>query len=153
MTQQEMLKIPVRLIMTTDLFVANKDTILKEINIIVERENIHHIPVVDNDNKFVGMISKSDILLLMDWGTKKNLPGSERKNVFMLTSNLAVDLMETSVVQVSPEDTVEKCVQIFKENYFHALPGVNESGVLVGLVTTFDLLMLAYTPQFALNMS
>ena len=64
MTQQEMLKIPVRLIMTTDLFVANKDTILKEINIIVERENIHHIPVVDNDNKFVGMISKSDILLL-----------------------------------------------------------------------------------------
>ncbi|MBK6362847.1 MAG: CBS domain-containing protein [Saprospiraceae bacterium] len=153
MTQQEMLKIPVRLIMTTDLFVANKDTILKEINIIVERENIHHIPVVDNDNKFVGMISKSDILLLMDWGTKKNLPGSERKNVFMLTSNLAVDLMETSVVQVSPEDTVEKCVQIFKENYFHALPVVNESGVLVGLVTTFDLLMLAYTPQFALNMS
>ena len=153
MTQQEMLKIPVRLIMTTDLFVANKDTILKEINIIVERENIHHIPVVYNDNKFVGMISKSDILLLMDWGTKKNLPGSERKNVFMLTSNLAVDLMETSVVQVSPEDTVEKCVQIFKENYFHALPVVNESGVLVGLVTTFDLLMLAYTPQFALNMS
>ena len=65
MTQQEMLKIPVRLIMTTDLFVANKDTILKEINIIVERENIHHIPVVDNDNKFVGMISKSDILLLL----------------------------------------------------------------------------------------
>ncbi|MBK8081353.1 MAG: CBS domain-containing protein [Saprospiraceae bacterium] len=99
------------------------------------------------------MISKSDILLLMDWGTKKNLPGSERKNVFMLTSNLAVDLMETSVVQVSPEDTVEKCVQIFKENYFHALPVVNESGVLVGLVTTFDLLMLAYTTQFALNMS
>ncbi|MBK8081352.1 MAG: hypothetical protein IPK25_14385 [Saprospiraceae bacterium] len=38
MTQQEMLKIPVRLIMTTDLFVANKDTILKEINIIVERK-------------------------------------------------------------------------------------------------------------------
>jgi acetoin utilization protein AcuB len=153
MTQQEMLKIPVRLIMTTDLFVANKDTIMKEINIIVERENIHHIPVVDDDNKFVGMVSKSDILLLMDWGTKKNLPGAERKNVFMLTSNLAVDLMETNIVQISPDDTVEKCVQIFKENYFHALPVVNENGVLVGLVTTFDLLMLAYTPQFALNMS
>ncbi|MBK8080909.1 MAG: CBS domain-containing protein [Saprospiraceae bacterium] len=68
MTQQEMLKIPVRLIMTTDLFVANKDTILKEINIIVERENIHHIPVVDNDNKFVGMISKSDILFTYGLG-------------------------------------------------------------------------------------
>lgn len=151
MTQQEMLKIPVKLLMTTDLYVAQKDTIMKEINLILERENIHHIPVVDDDNKFAGIISKSDVLLLMDWGTKKNLPGAERKNVFMLTSNLAVDLMETNVITVSPEDTVEKCVQIFRENYFHALPVTDEHGVLLGLVTTYDLLMLAYTPQYQLN--
>ncbi|MFZ1705064.1 MAG: CBS domain-containing protein [Saprospiraceae bacterium] len=152
MTQQELLKIPVKYVMTTDLFVANKNTILKEINILIERENIHHIPVVDEDNKFVGIISKSDILLLMDWGTKKNLPGSDRKNVFLLTSNLAVDLMETNVISVAPKDTVEKCIQIFRENYFHALPVVDDNGILLGLVTTFDLLMLAYTPQYQLNM-
>ena len=152
MTQQEMLKIPVKLLMTTDLFVANKDTIAKEINHIVERENIHHIPVVDEDNTFVGMISKSDILLLMDWGTKRGLPGAERKNVFMLTSNLAVDLMESNIITVGPEDTVEKCIQIFRENYFHALPVVDAQHVLVGMVTTFDLLMLAYTPQYQLNL-
>lgn len=152
MTQQEMLTIPVKLLMTTDLYVAQKDTIMKEINLILERENIHHIPVVDENNKFMGMISKSDVLLLMDWGTKKNLPGAERKNVFMLTSNLAVDLMETNVITVTPDDTVEKCVQIFRENYFHALPVTDENGVLVGLVTTYDLLMMAYTPQFSLNM-
>jgi CBS domain-containing protein len=153
MTQQELLKLPVKMIMTTDLYVANKDTIMKEINIILERENIHHIPVVDSDNSFVGIISKSDILLLMDWGTKKNLPGSERKNVFMLTSNLAVDLMENNVITIAPDDLVEKCIQIFRENYFHALPVVDEKGVLVGMVTTYDLLMLAYTPQYQLNVT
>lgn len=152
MTQQEMLNIPVKLLMTTDLYVAQKDTIMKEINLILERENIHHIPVVDENNKFMGIISKSDILLLMDWGTKRNLPGAARKNVFLLTSNLAVDLMETNVITVTPDDTVEKCVQIFRENYFHALPVTDENGVLVGLVTTYDLLMMAYTPQFRLNM-
>ncbi|MBK8620881.1 MAG: CBS domain-containing protein [Saprospiraceae bacterium] len=152
MTQQELLKMPVKLFMTTELYVAQKDTIMKEINIILERENIHHLPVVDEDNKFVGIISKSDILLLLDWGTKKNLPGADRKNVFLLTSNLAVDLMESNVITLSPEDTAERCVQIFRENYFHALPVVDENGILIGLVTTYDLLMMAYTPQFQLNM-
>ena len=101
MTQQELLKMPVKLFMTTELYVAQKDTIMKEINIILERENIHHLPVVDEDNKFLGIISKSDILLLLDWGTKKNLPGANRKNVFLLTSNLAVDLMESNVITLS----------------------------------------------------
>lgn len=151
MTPQELLSIPVKAVMTTDLYVAQKDTIVKEINLVIDRENIHHIPVVDADNRFLGIISKSDILLLKDWGTKKGLSGAERKNVFMLTSNLAADLMETNVVTVGPEDNLGKCIQIFRENYFHALPVVDEENILVGLITTYDLLMLAYTPQFALH--
>ena len=151
MEREDLLKLPVKLVMTTSLFIAKPNTILKEVNHIMERENIHHVPVVDETNEFKGIISKSDMNMLLDWGTKKELPESMRKNNFLLTSNLARDLMTSSVISVDPEDTVEKCMQLLRENYFHAIPVVDRRGILVGLVTTYDLLMLAYNPQFALN--
>jgi CBS domain-containing protein len=144
MDTQDLLNLKVKEVMVTELYKVKPDTILKEANIIFEKENIHHIPVVDETGQFAGIISKSDILLLMDWGTRMNLPASQRKNTFLLTSNLAKDVMITTVVKVSPDDTIRKCVQIFKENYFRALPVVDESNILVGLITTFDLMLLAY---------
>ena len=123
---------------------ASTDELSRE-DKIFERENIHHIPVITEDNKFRGIISKSDMLLLMDWGTKLNLPASLRKNTFLMTSNLAKDLMEKNVLKVSPEDTIRKCVQIFRENYFRALPVLDDLDQLVGIITTYDLMILAYS--------
>ncbi len=147
MDTQDLLNLTVKEVMTTDLIVLQPDTILKEANVIFERELIHHIPVVDENGRFEGMVSKSDILLLKDWGTRFNLPDSERKTTFLLTTNLVKDIMITNVMKVSPDDNCRKCMQIFKENYFHALPVVDQNGILVGLVTTYDLLVVAYTER------
>ncbi|MBK9734946.1 MAG: CBS domain-containing protein [Saprospiraceae bacterium] len=144
MSTNELLSLKVEVVMNTKLFTVGPDTILKEANIIFDKELIHHLPVVSDTGKFLGIISKSDILLLMDWGTKLKLPASLRKNTFLLTSNLARDIMETNVIVVSPQDTIRKCVQIFRENYFHALPVVDDQDNLVGLITTYDLMILAY---------
>ncbi len=145
MNTMDLLGLKVKEVMSHELITVKPDTILKDVNIIFEKENIHHIPVVSNDNKFKGIISKSDILLLMDWGTKLNLPASLRKNTFLLTSNLAKDVMETNVISVSPDDRIRKCVQVFRENYFRALPVVDENDFLVGIITTYDLMILAFT--------
>ena len=124
METRELLTLKVGDVMSTELITVKQDTVLKDVNQIFENENIHHIPVVANDGHFMGIISKSDILLLLDWGTKLSLPASIRKNFFMLSSNLAKDVMQTNVIKVSPEDTIQRCVQIFRENYFRALPVV-----------------------------
>ncbi len=151
MNTLDLLSITAKEVMSTDLITVRPDTILKEVNLIFEKENIHHIPVVSEDNSFKGIISKSDILLLMDWGTKLNLPASLRKNNFLLGSNLAKDVMEKNVFRVNPNDRIRKCVQIFRENYFRALPVVDENDYLVGIITTYDLMILAYSevPQIA----
>jgi CBS domain-containing protein len=145
MSTTDLLSLSVKEVMTSDPITVTSDTILKEVNIIFEKENIHHVPVVSPEGAFLGIISKSDMLLLLDWGTKVNLPASLRKNTFLLTSNLAKDIMETSVVKVTPDDNIRKCVQIFRENYFRALPVLNEHQKVVGIITTYDLLMLAYS--------
>lgn len=145
METKNLLSLTVKEVMSTELITVKSDTILKDVNSIFDRENIHHVPVVTDDHRFVGMISKSDILLLLDWGTKLSLPASIRKNFFLLSSNLAKDVMESNVIKVNADDSIAHCVEIFKENYFHALPVVDENDKLVGILTTFDLMILAYT--------
>ena len=145
MAAKELLHVKVKEVMTTDLIKVRQDTILKEVKILFDKHNIHHIPVVNDQNKFVGIISKTDLTLLLDWGTKLNLPSSMRRNTFLLTSNLAKDIMETNVMKVAPDDTLQRCVQIFRENFFRALPIVNAQEELVGIITTYDLMILAYS--------
>ncbi len=145
MNTLDLLSLKVKEVMSTDLITVKEDDIVKDVNNIFDRENIHHILVVDDDMKFKGIISKSDILLMMDWGTKLNLPASLRKNTFLLTSNLAKDVMETNVIKVGPDDFIRKCVQVFRENYFRALPVVDDNDFLIGIITTYDLMILAYT--------
>jgi CBS domain-containing protein len=145
MNTHDLLSLKVKEVMSTELITVQPDAILKDVNLIFEKENIHHIPVISTDGKFKGIISKSDMLLLMDWGTKLNLPASLRKNTFLLTSNLAKDIMETNVIRISPEDRIKRCVQIFRENYFRALPVVDDNDFLIGIITTYDLMILAYT--------
>ena len=147
MDTKQLLNTRVKEVMTTDLHVVNPQTVLKEVNDILERVNLHHLPVVDEKGIFHGIISKSDMLMLFDWGTKLGLSSSTKKNDFMLANNLAKDIMVTQVVCVNPEDSLQKCLQIFRENYFHALPVINENRILQGIVTTFDMLILAYTEK------
>jgi CBS domain-containing protein len=147
MNTKDLLSLRVKEVMSTELITVKADTVLKDVNLIFERENIHHVPVINAENKFLGIISKSDILLLLDWGTKLSLPASIRKNFFLLSSNLAKDVMETNVIKVGPEDSIQRCVQIFRENYFKALPVVDDQDHLVGIITTYDLMILAYTDK------
>jgi acetoin utilization protein AcuB len=50
-------------------------------------------------------------------------------------------IMSTNLITVSKEDTLETVADIFRARRIHHLPVV-EDGMLVGLVTTFDLFKL-----------
>ncbi len=50
-------------------------------------------------------------------------------------------IMTTELVTLSPEDKVSDARDIFRNNNFHHLP-ITENGILVGVVTTFDLLRI-----------
>ena len=143
---QLLLTRPVKEFMTSDLLTVTEDTPLNKVKSIFDTNQIHHIPVVDVDNRLQGIISKSDFLLLLDWGTRLGLPSSQVKNQFLLQSNIASDLMEKRVVLVKETDPLRKCVDILKENYFRCLPVVDSEKRLTGIITMYDLMLIAYSP-------
>ena len=140
----ELLNLKVKNIMTTDVIsVLEKDT-MQTVSDIINTSRIHHIPVTDENNMLKGIISKLDVVLLQDWATNLNLRSSIKYNEQVLSSQTAGERMTARIAKVNPEDTLETCADIFKENLFHCLPVVVK-GELVGIVTTYDLIRVAYT--------
>ena len=144
MTTAELLKIKVKDIMTTDVISVFENDTMQTVSDIIKTSNIHHVPVTDDDNKLLGIISKLDVVLLQDWGTNLGLRSAIKTNEQVFKSQTAGERMTTQMAKISPDDTLEICADIFKENLFHCLP-VLDKGELVGIVTTFDLLRVAYS--------
>lgn len=131
--------------MTHNPIVVNQDTSLTEVQTIFDTEMIHHIPVIDDSGFLMGIISKSDLNLLLDWGTRLNLRSSQVKNEKLLGSNNADSICSPHVMAVRPEDSLMYCFEIFRENYFRSLPVVDDEGKIVGIITPYDLMVAAFT--------
>lgn len=143
MLAQEYLQLPVRNVMTTHVITVKIGTSLEVVDKIFRENNIHHLPIMKNQ-EVLGIISQGDLLLLKDWGTRLGLKSSDQINRNLMRSNLVEDIMSSKLITITPDYTLAQCAAIFKENLFHALPVV-QLGKLVGLITTYDLLVTAYT--------
>lgn len=63
----------------------------------------------------------------------------------------AKDLMNADIITVDPEDTIEEVMGRMIERGISGLPVVDMSGQLVGIITEFDLLDLAWDPNTGKN--
>ncbi|MBP1912417.1 IMP dehydrogenase [Thermococcus stetteri] len=86
---------------------------------IMERNGVDGLPVVDDDGKVVGVITKKDIAAKQ--GSKVS------------------DVMTGDVITVPETVTAEEAVQIMFDHRIDRLPVVDGEGRLVGLITMSDL--------------
>lgn len=137
-------------IMTTEVIFLEPNDTMDKTQQIFQAHNIHHIPVID-EGKVVGIISKSDYLKLLHGFTLFKTHKSESYNEAIMRSLLVKEVMTRQVATIKPEDTVELAAGFFRENLFHALPVVDDSGNLLGIVTTYDLLNYAFAEPYLLS--
>jgi CBS domain-containing protein len=136
-------------IMSTPVITVGPNDTMSDVQDIFRKNNIHHIPVVD-DGKVVGIISKSDYYRLLHGFTLFKTQKSEQYNDAIMRSLLAGEAMTRQVATLAPGDSLEMAVGFFRENLFHALPVVDK-GRLIGILTTFDLLTHAYATPFLME--
>lgn len=143
MDTQDLLNQKVRDYMSYDLITLKDNNTANDAKEILDVHNIHHIPIVNGMGNLIGIISKAEVDLVLDWGTRFGLSKSAKKNQRLLPSLLAKDIMQIRLVTITADSTLEACALIFRDNKFHSLPVV-ENGKLVGIITTYDLLQAAY---------
>lgn len=135
--------IPLSQIMTTDIITVNPRQTMNVVKEIFNTHNIHHIPVI-SERKVVGMISKIDFFKIQHGIALFKTKEIEEYNNAILRSLFVSEVMTKQVAKLSVNDTVGFAFDMFKENYFHAIPIIDEEGNIAGIVTTFDLLNYAF---------
>jgi CBS domain-containing protein len=59
----------------------------------------------------------------------------------------APDAMTRNISPVRPEDTIEEAIRMLVENRISGAPVVNDEGTLVGVISEYQLLEIAYDPN------
>jgi len=112
-------------VMTTELFVVNENDLVELVAKIMEWKNIHHLPVVNEHNKIIGIITKSNLDLIDIQSAKNNLV-------------VAKDIMVKNVISVNSETFIEDAKKIMAKNKIGCLP-IIDGDDLIGIVTRNDL--------------
>lgn len=136
-------------IMTKNVLSVGPNDMMEKVQDLFEENDFHHIPVVE-DQKVVGIISRSDYDKLCHSFTLFKLKSSEKYNESIMKSLLTREVMTKHVVTLNSTDTVSRAADYFKENLFHAIPVVDQDKKLLGIITTYDLLNYAF--QFEAKM-
>ena len=125
-------------LMTSDLFaLQDLDTVLTARS-VMHLAKIRHIPIVDGENSFVGLVTHRDILA----ATVSKLAEIEQHEQDEIDSGIPVrEIMRTGVRTVHPEMHLRDAARILLDNKYGCLP-VLDRGKLVGILTEADFLAL-----------
>jgi|TARA_B110000967_G_scaffold195846_1_gene225811 CBS domain-containing protein len=122
-----MLNQEVRKIMRSDPIVAHPNDTVVNISKLMVKEKVQQVPVVDQENKLVGMITSYDL-----WKNSINHDSSQ--------TQLVKDVMSTNVLVIEPKDKVGTAAELFIDRRFKTLPVVNLDNKLKGVITAFDVI-------------
>ncbi len=128
-------------IMTQNVFAVPEDQTLNLAKGLMELEEIRHVPVVDANNRFVGLITRGDLFNRMITYIKNHCELARKEEIHLRIPIKSV--MKRDVVTVDPQDTVVSAIPILLDHRFGCLPVVSD-GLLVGIVTYVDFLKMAH---------
>ena len=127
-------------IMTSDVFVLYANDTLELARSLMQIRHVRHVPIVDADGQFVGLLTHRDLLAL----TVSLLADLDQKEQNALDRHIPImEVMKTDVVTASPESDVRTAIAVLLENKYGCLPVVSDKK-LVGIVTEADFLKLTH---------
>lgn len=121
--------------MKTDLFTVQEDELIDLAASIMDWERIRHVPVEDEQNNLVGLVSYRSILRTV---ADPKLRGRLREGGSVAVS----EIMHRDPVTATPETTTLDAIALMREHGASCLPVV-KARKLVGLVTEHDFMRIA----------
>lgn len=114
-------------VMTADVVSVDRSATFREIAKLLADYDITGLPVVDEDDRVVGVVSESDLL------ARKALT--------------AADMMSAPAVTVHAQESVSEAGQLMTRLGLQRLPVTDEQERLIGIVTRRDLLRVFLRPD------
>ena len=119
--------------MTTQLITVHQDELLEMVAFLMDRNQIRHVPVEDDEHRLVGLVSYRSILRMT-----AEMGGDGSKETTPVKT-----IMDSGPVTVAPETSTLDAIDLMRKHGVSCLPVV-KSGKLVGLVSEADFLPIMY---------
>lgn len=141
-------------IMEQNVYSVTKDVKVDKVIEILLKNKISGVPVVDRDNKVIGVVTEADLIekekeprlpsyievlgsIIYIEGVKKY----EDELKKMVATNVE-EIMTTDVLTVHQEAEVEDIAKIMVEQKVNRVPVVDDKGSLVGIISRNDMIKL-----------
>jgi CBS domain-containing protein len=137
-------------IMTREVISVGRDTPVDEIARLLVEHKIGGVPVIDRDQRVVGIVNESDLFL-----KEKGIPFSAVKAPMLFKQwvepgklveiyeeahlHTAADVMTEPVICVEEEDTIPEVALLMARNEVKHVPVVRD-GKIAGMVTRADII-------------
>ena len=143
-------------IMTTDVIVANKNDIIANVANLLIKEKIGGLPVVDEENKVVGIISETDIMKKESHVDSPRMLNFIQGIIFLddmkkfedemraIAAYMVEDLMSKDIITVNENDTFDYVANVMINKSINRVPVVDENNFLKGIICRYDIIKAMY---------
>ncbi|MFJ3336228.1 CBS domain-containing protein [Streptomyces sp. NPDC086766] len=142
-------------VMTDEVVRAEYATPFKEVARLLADHRISGLPVVDEDDRVLGVISEADLMMRQAGaatGPRRHLrigalTGAGRRRAAKSGARTAGRLMTEPPVTVHADDSIAEAARTMAQRHVERLPVLDEEDRLVGIVTRRDLLQVFLRPD------
>jgi CBS domain-containing protein len=137
-------KLTVADVMTTQVVKARPAMPLKELARVLAEHHVSALPVLDEDDRVIGVVSERDLLGKLRGPTRRRARWWQRRrtrdDLRRATGDTVGAVMTTGAVTIEPRARLAEAARLMTEHDVKRLPVVDEHGELVGIVSRADLL-------------
>ena len=124
--------------MTEEVFVLHATQTLELVRSLMRIKHVRHVPIVDPDNTFVGLLTHRDLLSQ----TISHLAEVDENEQEYIDRHIHImNIMKTDIVTADPEMDVCEAITMLLNHKYGCLPVISDTK-LVGIVTEADFLKL-----------
>lgn len=146
----------VQKIMTKKVILVRQNEKVVKVARLLDKFQIHGLPVVDKNNKIAGIITESDFFIkslpglhlpsYIDFLKKakfaKRLSKKQKQETNQLIEATAKDIMTEDCFCVEPRLEIKELIKIFKNKHIYTIPVIDKNQKVIGIVTMADIIKL-----------
>ena len=127
---------PIDKVLTRDVETVHTGMSVSDVRKLFAERGFHHVPVVSG-RKLLGMITASDVLGI----TVDGVGADDRSMDAYIDHRFSIEeIMTKDLVTLPRKSTIADAADLLSQGTFHAIPVVDDSAELHGLVTSTDLI-------------
>lgn len=149
-------------VMVSPVVTVGPNATVRQVAQILMERRISAVPVVDADNKVLGIVSEGDLIHRVESGTERSpswwlrLLTSDAESAADYVKSHAVkvqDIMTRDVATAAPEMPLAELAMLLEERQIKRVPIVNKEGQIVGIVSRANLLQAIASARPKLDIS